>query len=288
MINQSLECKTFPAKKTMFRIILALFLLVALPMEVLAQRGSGGPRGGGPRGGGPREGGGQRPPRSEQPRPEPPQPETQPEVATEQPEQHSLPPESPGDQGDQASPVAEKVTLGPGTVPQLAVPADQFAPLSIVDPLYSDTIIPTGVPYKVIQYTNRIMKKYDLNENGFLEREEWSKMPGKPQSIDMDGDFVLSLEELVRFIAQYGKERTIHRPNPPLTPASANWNPTEVSVFKPLSAPPKPKTVPTEAETGENQNINETDSEQVKESDEPSEELKNAELEGDPADKMEQ
>ena len=298
----------------MFRIILAFFLLVAFTTEVSAQRGSGGPReggprGGGPRSGGPREGGGQRPPRPEPPQPEAeppsesPQPETPPEVAAEQSEQQSPQPERPAGPpggrrgnrpaGGEAAPGTGNAASGSGTVPQLAMPADRFVPLSVVDPLYSDTIVPGGVPYKVVQYTNRIMKKYDLNENGFLEREEWSKMPGKPQSIDMDGDFVLSLEELVRFIALYGKERTLHRPNPPQTPASANWNPNEVSVFKPLSAPPKPKAVPTEAETvpteeiGENQNAGETDSEQAEESGEPSEKPKSTENEGDRAEVME-
>jgi len=137
------------------------------------------------------------------------------------------------------------------TVPQLATPADQVVPLRVVNPLSSDTIVPGGVPYKAIRYASSVFEKYDLNGNGVLEREEWSKMPGSPQSIDTDGDFIITLDEMIRHIALYGNVRTIHRPNPPPIPASPNWNPAEISPFRPFSASLKPKAVPSEPKPDE-------------------------------------
>jgi len=245
----------------MFRLIFTFFLLIALAPEVLAQRGgdrgTGGPpgqRGQGGGQGGPQGGGGQRVPggpggagvpggggrqRPDQPPPSMTQPTRPPEA------QPATQPE--GRSSGEAAPAS----TGPGTVPQLAPPADKFVPLSVVSPVLSDTIVPSDVPYKVVSYASRIFRKYDLNGNGLLEREEWSKMPGAPQSIDTDGDFVITLDEMIRFIALYGNVRTIHRPNPPPTPTSSNWTPAETSPFRPFSAPPRPKTVPSESKPSE-------------------------------------
>jgi len=203
---------------------------------------------------------GQRPQRPEQPVV---QSESLPASPSQQPGPVSSPPERPAGQpggGGGGRPTgggtpggAENAVPGVGTVPQLAIPADRFVPLTVANPLLYDTIVPSNVPYKVIHYASRIMAKYDLNGNGVLEREEWSQMPGAPQSIDTDGDFVISLEEMIRFIALYGNVRTIHRPNPPPTQVGADWSPTEVSVFRPFSAPPKPKPGPDEAQSDEAQ-----------------------------------
>ncbi|MCL2305897.1 MAG: EF-hand domain-containing protein, partial [Planctomycetaceae bacterium] len=172
------------------------------------------------------------------------------------------------------------------TVPQLATPADQVVPLTVVDPRQIGSITPShvGIPYKVVQYASRILEKYDINGNGFLEREEWSKMPGAPQSIDTDGDFIISLDEMIRFIVLYGSIRTIHRPNPPLPFVSSNWDPATMSPFKPFSAPPKPKQEPNEpkteptAEIDENQIVGAVDSEPAEESGNEKEQEKLEEL----------
>lgn len=46
----------------------------------------------------------------------------------------------------------------------------------------------------------QIIKQYDTNENGQLEVEEWSQLPGKPKVFDTNSDDVISLEELAAAI----------------------------------------------------------------------------------------
>ncbi len=154
-------------------------------------------------------------------------------------------PERPATEG-QSDSADKPAPFDPGTVPDLATPADQIVPLTVVNPLLTDSIAPPDIPLKVVRYASRILEKYDLNQSGFLEREEWSQMPGSPQSIDTDGDFIISLDELIRFIALYGDVRTIHRPNPPPIPARLTWDASAASDFHPFSAPLKPKKVPEE------------------------------------------
>ncbi len=64
------------------------------------------------------------------------------------------------------------------------------------------------------RHTDSIFKKYDTDGDGRLEEYEWQKMPGNPQSIDMDGDFVLDINEILFYLARYAKDRTIFHPVP--------------------------------------------------------------------------
>ncbi len=150
--------------------------------------------------------------------------------------------QAPAEQGA----VEKPASVDPGTVPDLATPADEVVPLTVVNPLSTDSIVPPDIPLKVVRYASRLLEKYDKNQSGFLEREEWSQMPGSPQSIDTDGDFIISLDELIRFISLYGDVRTIHRPNPPPIPARLAWDASTASDFHPFSAPLKPKKGPEE------------------------------------------
>ena len=195
------------------------------------------------------------------------------------------PPESAAADASKSETEKETAERGPGTVPQLANSAENYVPLTVVDPLLSGSFAPnTPNAMKVLRYASHVLEKYDSDQSGFLEREEWSQMPGAPQSIDVDGDFILSLDELVRFIALYGNVRTIHRPNPPPIPARLNWAAERPSSFQPFSAPLKPKTAPEEPkeadpadtvaeEIDENQivgeNLPETEAEGAEENAEP-------------------
>ncbi len=123
----------------------------------------------------------------------------------------------------------------PGAVPDLTDPVASL-PLELPDLGEGPSIAPV-VPAKVVQYASRIFEKYDTNGDGLLQREEWEKMPGSPQSIDTDGDFVITLEEFVRFIALYGAVRTLHRPNPPTAAPRQTLDPAAFSHFRPLSVP---------------------------------------------------
>jgi len=68
-----------------------------------------------------------------------------------------------------------------------------------------------GAPAKVARYAAVIVQRYDSNGDGMLQREEWEKMPGTPQAIDLDGDGQITKDELVWYLTHYGKTRTIHR-----------------------------------------------------------------------------
>jgi Ca2+-binding EF-hand superfamily protein len=73
----------------------------------------------------------------------------------------------------------------------------------------SSATIQQGIPPKVRRYAERLLRQYDLNHDGVLQAEEWSKMHGEPQAIDKNGDKLITLEELTDYIAQYGQQRRV-------------------------------------------------------------------------------
>ena len=66
-------------------------------------------------------------------------------------------------------------------------------------------------PPKVVRYAEIMIQRYDRNGDGVLQREEWERMPGTPQAIDLDGDGIITRDELIWFLTHYGHYRTIHR-----------------------------------------------------------------------------
>ncbi len=53
------------------------------------------------------------------------------------------------------------------------------------------------------RYATALLRQYDANRNGTLERDEWSKMANDPGKGDKDGDGVITLDELsARFAEQ--------------------------------------------------------------------------------------
>lgn len=110
--------------------------------------------------------------------------------------------------------------------------------------LERDTAVPT-VPGKVVRYAVWLMQHYDTDGDGVLREEEWKKMPGSPQAMDINGDSIVTLDELVRFLALYGQERTIHRPNPVPRFYQPTIASSQFQIFKPVSAPPPTPTVQT-------------------------------------------
>lgn len=95
------------------------------------------------------------------------------------------------------------------------------------------------VPAKVIRFAGWFLEKHDKNNDDALQYEEWLSLPGSPQVIDIDGDKIITLDEIVRYIAKYGSERTLHRPNPPVKAYTPQVAAAEYQLFKPLSAPLK-------------------------------------------------
>ena len=49
---------------------------------------------------------------------------------------------------------------------------------------------------KIVRYAERLLARYDTNQNDHLSRDEWSKMRGRPDILDRDRDGRLSPEEI--------------------------------------------------------------------------------------------
>ncbi len=52
------------------------------------------------------------------------------------------------------------------------------------------------------RYATALLRQYDANRNGTLERDEWSKMANDPGKGDKDGDGVITLDELAARFAE--------------------------------------------------------------------------------------
>lgn len=82
------------------------------------------------------------------------------------------------------------------------------------------------IPAKVRRYAEKLVTRYDLDGNGTLEPVEWLQMRGDPRNDDLNGDEVLTSEELAIRIAVYGHRRFIRlmpgrRMNEPVALAEA-------------------------------------------------------------------
>lgn len=76
-------------------------------------------------------------------------------------------------------------------------------------PIYAFGQPSAPVPVKVLRYAGHLVEKYDADGDGRLQPEEWRKMDGDPAAADRDGDGLIGVEELARYIADYGAVRRI-------------------------------------------------------------------------------
>ena len=65
------------------------------------------------------------------------------------------------------------------------------------------------VPAKIVRYSQRLIQKYDKNQNGSLEKNEWAKMHGNPHLADANGDSIITVEELIARVFSYGNSRGV-------------------------------------------------------------------------------
>jgi len=93
---------------------------------------------------------------------------------------------------------------------------------------------PPAAPAKVVRYAATIIQRYDTNGDGILQREEWEKMPGTPQAIDLDGDQQITLEELIWYFTHYGYGRTIHRTIVVDLSEPYRFDPENLRIFRPF------------------------------------------------------
>jgi hypothetical protein len=84
------------------------------------------------------------------------------------------------------------------------------AELAVPD-LPKDDTAPVSEPFpasgKVTRYSKRLLEKYDRDHSGSLEGAEWSAIPVEMQHADNNRDDLLTLEELTRWVADYGRSR---------------------------------------------------------------------------------
>jgi hypothetical protein len=51
-------------------------------------------------------------------------------------------------------------------------------------------------------YAESLMKQWDKNKNGVLEKEEWSQMAQRWRAADLNGDGKITLDELTAYVAR--------------------------------------------------------------------------------------
>jgi len=62
--------------------------------------------------------------------------------------------------------------------------------------------------YRIRSYAKSLLKQYDKNRNGVLEKEEWKHMRGNPKGSDRNDDNVVTLEELTARLVSYSHRRS--------------------------------------------------------------------------------
>ncbi|GHT27399.1 hypothetical protein FACS18942_06670 [Planctomycetales bacterium] len=133
-------------------------------------------------------------------------------------------------------PKSEETQLG-GTVPALW----EIKPLSPAQeddelpPVMERGSIAPVVPAKAVRFALWFLEQHDTNNDGVLEKDEWKSLPGAPQAIDIDGNGIITEDELVRFIGLYGQNRTIHNPNPVEQYYQPRMVSSQFQVFKPVT-----------------------------------------------------
>lgn len=61
---------------------------------------------------------------------------------------------------------------------------------------------------KLRRYAEGLMRQYDENKNGRLEKDEWRRMRGDPNAADKNRDGIITIEELTDRLASYSRRRS--------------------------------------------------------------------------------
>ena len=73
--------------------------------------------------------------------------------------------------------------------------------------------------YKVRRYAESLLKRYDKNKSGYLEKDEWGQMRGDPKAADRNKDGVITLEELTARFLDYSRHGRDHDHSKPASPS---------------------------------------------------------------------
>lgn len=76
---------------------------------------------------------------------------------------------------------------------------------------------------RIRQYAQSLVRQYDTNHNGVLERDEWKNMSGDWQAADTNGDGILTVDEIANYLTRrsrkggYGAAGSAATASPPST-----------------------------------------------------------------------
>jgi hypothetical protein len=70
---------------------------------------------------------------------------------------------------------------------------------------------PGVIPAKLFRYAERLIAKYGGQQSGQLERAQWAKLPKSLQAADLDGDGVITVDELAEVLAAFGRGRSLEQ-----------------------------------------------------------------------------
>ncbi len=84
------------------------------------------------------------------------------------------------------------------------------------------------IPAKVMRYSKRLMKQYDVDQSGRLEADELQNVAPTWHAADANRDNVVTFEELIRHIADYGRRRRIRLVSPGPAELSTEISPGEL------------------------------------------------------------
>ena len=76
-----------------------------------------------------------------------------------------------------------------------------------------DTLVP-AVPIAIRYYCRHLLDKYDTNGDDKLEQKEWEDKIAGAQAVDLDGDWILTDQEILFYLARYARNRTLADPRP--------------------------------------------------------------------------
>ena len=153
---------------------------------------------------------------------------------------------------------AAEATLNAGTVPKFNADGEKHYSPESENEYYSqaiarrdDALVPAA-PLALRFYGRFLIKKYDANSNGTLEREEWEDKIVGAQAVDLNGDWTLTDQELLFYLARYASGRTIHNPAPKRPTYVANrvvLDEDKETRIRPASAPMRRETADAAAAT---------------------------------------
>ena len=153
---------------------------------------------------------------------------------------------------------AAEATLNAGTVPKFNADGEKRYSPETENEYYSqsmarrdDALVPTA-PLALRFYGRFLIGKYDADSNGTLERAEWEDKLKGAQAIDLNGDWTLTDQEVLFYLARYASGRTIHNPAPKRPTFVANrvvLDEDKETRIRPASAPMRRETADAAAAT---------------------------------------